>query len=66
MTARVLAFAVALVSLPASAFARQAPPPTPIGLIWGAELSGAISHDDADAFFNYADYEHSCSPQRRG
>jgi hypothetical protein len=60
MTARLLAFAVALVSWPASAFARQEPLlPRPTGLIWGAELSGAVSRDDTDAFFNYADYEHS-------
>lgn len=66
MTARVLALAVAILSVPAPAFARQDPPaPRKAELLWGAELAAAISRQDRDAFFNYTDYEHSTLRQVR-
>src|SRR5688572_5566173 len=70
MTVRVLAKAVAIVSLlafwPALALAGQDPPaPRPTGLIWGAEMAASVSRRDDDAFFNYTDYEHSTLRQVR-
>jgi hypothetical protein len=60
MIARVLALAVAVLSLPALSFAGQDPPaPRPTGLIWGGELAATASRHDDVAFFNYTDYEHS-------
>ena len=66
MTVRVLAFAAAVVSLPAVSLAAQDPPaPRPTGLIWGAEVAASVSRRDDDAFFNYTDYEHSTLRQVR-
>ena len=66
MTVRVLALAVAVMSLPALSFARQDPPaPRETGLIWGGEVAAAVSRRDNDAFFNYSDYENSTLRQFR-
>src|SRR5688572_14697101 len=66
MIVRVLALAVAVVSLPAVSSAGQdPPPPRSTGLIWGAELAASVSRRDDDAFFNYTDYEHSTLRQVR-
>jgi hypothetical protein len=58
--------AAVTIAWPASALARQdPPPPRPEGLIWGAELAAVVSRKDDLAFFNYTDYEHSTLRQIR-
>lgn len=59
MWIRLVVSVVAAALVPATAFGQtDAPAPRLTGLVWGGEVSAAISRKDSAAFFNYTDYEH--------
>jgi hypothetical protein len=58
MWTRLVAGAAALLLPSISVAQAEPPPPRLTGLVWGGEISGAISRRDDRAFFNYAYYEH--------
>lgn len=61
-----MVMAMLAVSPPALSMAAQdSPPPRPIGVSFGGEVSATVSRRDDTAFFNYTDYEHSALRQAR-